>query len=124
MRAPWPTHPCRSPAARTAACRRQPRITSLSLVLRKDGNQKVSTTGTVIVAVVLAFLFGYGLTTRGLLRAGVGLRAALRAALAADTASIATMELVDNAVILALPGAMNAGLNTALFWASLALSLA
>jgi hypothetical protein len=77
----------------------------------------LSSTPTVIVAVVLAFLFGYGLTTRGLLRAGVGLRAALRAALAADTASIATMELVDNAVILALPGAMNAGLNTALFWA-------
>jgi Domain of unknown function (DUF4396) len=78
---------------------------------------------TVILAVILAFVFGYALTTRGLLRAGVGLRAALRAALAADTASIAAMELLDNAVILAVPGAIHAGLSTGLFWASLAFSL-
>ena len=78
-----------------------------------------ASTPTVILAVVLAFLFGYALTVRGLLRAGVGLRAAL----AADTASIAVMELLDNAVILAVPGAMNAGLDTGLFWASLAFSL-
>jgi hypothetical protein len=83
----------------------------------------LASTPTVILAVVLAFLFGYALTVRGLLRAGVGLRAALRAALAADTASIAVMELLDNAVILAVPGAMNAGLDTGLFWASLAFSL-
>jgi Domain of unknown function (DUF4396) len=78
---------------------------------------------TVVLAVALAFVFGYALTARGLLRAGVGLSAALRAALAADTASIAVMELTDNTVIAAIPGAMDAGLGTALFWASLAFSL-
>jgi len=78
---------------------------------------------TVVLAVALAFVFGYALTVGGLLRAGVGLRAALRAALAADTASIAVMELTDNTVIAAIPGAMDAGLGTALFWASLAFSL-
>ena len=71
----------------------------------------------------LAFVFGYGLTVRGVLRAGVGLRAAVRAALAADTVSIAVMELTDNAVILAVPGAMDAGLGAALFWAALGFSL-
>ena len=78
---------------------------------------------TVILSIALAFVFGYGLTMRSVLRAGVGLRAALRAALAADTASIAVMELADNAVILAVPGAMEAGLGAALFWASLGFSL-
>ena len=78
---------------------------------------------TVVLAVALAFVFGYGLTARGLLRAGVSLRAALRVALAADTASIAVMELLDNTVIAAIPGAMDAALGTALFWASLAFSL-
>ena len=78
---------------------------------------------TVVVAVALAFGFGYALTARGLLRAGARLAAALRAALAADTASIAVMELADNTVIAPIPRAMNAGLGTALFWASLALSL-
>jgi hypothetical protein len=78
---------------------------------------------TVVLAVALAFVFGYGLTARGLLRAGLGLQAALRAALAADTASIAAMELLDNTVIAAIPGAMVAGLGTVLFWASLAFSL-
>jgi hypothetical protein len=71
----------------------------------------------------LAFVFGYALTARGLLRAGAGPRAALRAALAADTASIAVMELTDNTVIAAIPGAMHASLGTALFWASVAFSL-
>ena len=75
---------------------------------------------TVIMSIALAFVFGYGLTVRSVLRAGVGLRAAVRAALAADTASIAVMELADNAVILAVPGAMDAGLGAALFWAALA----
>jgi hypothetical protein len=79
---------------------------------------------TVVLAVVLAFVFGYLLTTLGLRRAGVDLRTALRAALAADTASIAVMELADNAVILAVPGAMEAGLTSALFWLSLAAALA
>ena len=79
---------------------------------------------TVILSIALAFMFGYGLTVRSVLRAGVSLRAAVRAALAADTASIAVMELTDNAVILAVPGAMDAGLGAVLFWAALAFSLA
>ncbi|MDT7713902.1 MAG: hypothetical protein QOG46_2827 [Pseudonocardiales bacterium] len=78
---------------------------------------------TVVLSVVLAFVFGYGLTMRGVLRAGVGFRQALTVALAADTVSIAVMELLDNAVVLAVPGAMNAGLTSVLFWASLAFSL-
>jgi Domain of unknown function (DUF4396) len=72
---------------------------------------------------VLAFVFGYGLTMRGVLRAGVGVRQALTVALAADTVSIAVMEALDNAVIVAVPGAMAAGLTSALFWGSLAVSL-
>lgn len=79
---------------------------------------------TVVLSIALAFVFGYGLTMRGVLRAGVDFRTALRVALAADTASIAVMELLDNAFILAVPGAMDAGLTSVLFWASLAASLA
>lgn len=79
---------------------------------------------TVTLSVLLAFAFGYGLTMRGVLRVGVGLRAAFVVALAADTVSIAVMELLDNAVMLAVPGAMAAGLDSALFWASLSGSLA
>jgi len=79
---------------------------------------------TVVLSIALAFGFGYALTMRGVLRGGVPFRRALRVALAADTVSIAVMELVDNAVILAVPGAMNAGLTSALFWLSLAGSLA
>jgi hypothetical protein len=78
---------------------------------------------TVVLSIVLAFVFGYALTMRGVLRAGVGWRAALRVALAADTVSIAVMELLDNAVIVAVPGAMDAGLTSVLFWGSLAFSL-
>lgn len=78
---------------------------------------------TVVLSIVLAFVFGYGLTMRGVLRAGLDLRAAFRVALAADTVSIAVMELLDNAVVVAVPGAMDAGLTSALFWASLAGSL-
>ena len=78
---------------------------------------------TVVLSVVLAFVFGYALTMRGVLRAGVGLRAAFTVALAADTVSIAIMEVLDNAFLLAVPGAMNAGLTSVLFWASLAGSL-
>jgi hypothetical protein len=80
--------------------------------------------GTVALAIALAFVFGYALTMRGVLRAGVPLRQALRIALAADTVSIAVMEVVDNAVILAVPGAMDAGLSSALFWLALAGALA
>jgi hypothetical protein len=78
---------------------------------------------TIALAVGLAFAFGYALTLAPLLRAGLGLRTALGLALAADTASIAVMEVVDNAVMLAVPGAMEAGLADPLFWASLALAL-
>lgn len=78
----------------------------------------------VALAIVLAFAFGYGLTAVPLLRAGFPLRRAVTLALAADTLSIVTMELVDNAVVLAVPGAMDAGLLDALFWGSLVLSLA
>lgn len=77
----------------------------------------------VILSIVLAFVFGYSLSMRPLLRHGLGLRKSLKLALAADTASIGTMELSDNAFILVVPGAINAGLNTALFWISLGVSL-
>ncbi|MFF0790462.1 DUF4396 domain-containing protein [Streptomyces spiralis] len=79
---------------------------------------------TVTVSIALAFVFGYALTMRGVLRAGVPLRQALKVALAADTVSIAVMELIDNTVMVGVPGAMDAGLADALFWVSLLLSLA
>lgn len=79
---------------------------------------------TVALAVVLAFLFGYLLTMLPLLRGGIGLSTALGLAFASDTASITIMELVDNAVMLVIPGAMTAGLTEIRFWGSLALSLA
>ncbi len=78
---------------------------------------------TVILSIALAFLFGYSLTMRPVLRAGVGFRTAIGVALAADTVSIAVMELVDNAFIVAIPGALDAGLTSALFWGSLVASL-
>jgi hypothetical protein len=77
----------------------------------------------IAISIVLAFLFGYALTIRPVLAAGVGLRRAVGVAFASDTVSIATMEIVDNAFILAVPGAMAAGLADGLFWWSLALSL-
>ena len=79
---------------------------------------------TIALAIVLAFISGYALTMLPLLRAGYGLAAASKLALAADTASIAVMEVVDNLVMLAIPGAMDAPLDSALFWASLAAALA
>jgi hypothetical protein len=78
---------------------------------------------TVVLSVALAFVFGYGLTMRGVVRAGVAVRTALKVALAADTISIAVMELLDNAFMVAVPGAMDAGLTSLLFWAALAGSL-
>ncbi|MES5823040.1 DUF4396 domain-containing protein [Streptomyces sp. RG80] len=81
-------------------------------------------TPTLILAIALAFFFGYALTLRGVMKAGVGLRAALKVALAADTLSIAVMELVDNGVIVLWPGAMDAGLGDPLFWGALAIALA
>jgi hypothetical protein len=74
----------------------------------------------IALATVLAFGFGYSLTLAPVLRSGLSLRAALGVALAADTLSILTMEIVDNGVVLAVPGAMDAGLSDLLFWASLA----
>ncbi|MFD9485440.1 DUF4396 domain-containing protein [Streptomyces sp. NPDC059991] len=79
---------------------------------------------TMVLAIVLAFFFGYSLTLRGILRAGVGFRTAFKVALAADTLSIAVMELIDNGVIALWPAAMDATLAQALFWGSLAVSLA
>ena len=73
----------------------------------------------IALAVVLAFFFGYSLTLRPLLSGGVPLRRAARVALAADTVSITVMEIVDNAFVLLVPGAMAAGLSDALFWWSL-----
>ncbi|MCU1620052.1 MAG: hypothetical protein JWR41_2058, partial [Modestobacter sp.] len=75
--------------------------------------------GTVVVSIALAFVFGYALTMRGVLRAGVPVRRALTVALAADTVSIAVMEVIDNTVMVAVPGAMDAGIGTVLFWLSL-----
>jgi hypothetical protein len=84
----------------------------------------VSEWGTIALAVALAFLFGYALTSLPLLRAGLSLGAVVPIALASDTLSIATMELVDNGVMLAVPGAMESGLDSTLFWGSLSFALA
>ncbi|HEX7259836.1 MAG TPA: DUF4396 domain-containing protein [Candidatus Saccharimonadia bacterium] len=78
---------------------------------------------TIILAVGLAFVFGYALTTLPLSRAGLSWRAAFRIALAVDTLSIAVMEIVDNAAMLLVPGALNTGLANPLFWISLAFAL-
>jgi hypothetical protein len=77
----------------------------------------------VVLAIGLAFAFGYSLTLAPVLRSGVPLGRAIGVALAADTVSIVVMELMDNAVVLAVPGAMTAGLTDGLFWGSLAISL-
>ncbi len=79
--------------------------------------------GTIALAVVLAFFFGYGLTSLPLLRAGMALGAVIPIALASDTLSIAVMEIVDNAILLLIPGAMEAGVGDIGFWASLAVAL-
>src|SRR5687768_6467831 len=79
---------------------------------------------TIGLAVGLAFLFGYILTMRPLLASGLSFKKAASLALASDTASIGTMEVVDNAIMLAIPGAMDGGLDSVLFWAALAGSLA
>lgn len=79
---------------------------------------------TVVLSIGLASGFGYSLTLRGVLGAGLDFRAAMKVALAADTVSVAVMELIDNAFILAIPGAMDDGLSSVLFWGSLAASLA
>jgi hypothetical protein len=78
----------------------------------------------IALAIVLAFFFGYAFTFVPLLRGGMPLRDAVGIALAADTVSITVMEIVDNTVVLLVPGAMEAALDTFLFWGSLALALA
>jgi hypothetical protein len=82
------------------------------------------TVATIVVAVVLAFFFGYSLTMLPLLRSGLALATVLPIAFAADTLSITVMEVVDNLIILLIPGAMEAGLGSLLFWGSLAFALA
>ena len=82
-----------------------------------------SNAATIALAVTLAFAFGYALTMRPLARSGLSLGSAARLAFASDTASIATMEIVDNLIMLAVPGAMDAPLDSMLFWASLAAAL-
>jgi hypothetical protein len=83
-----------------------------------------SNLGTIVLAVILAFAFGYLLTSMPLLRAGMALSAVVPIALASDTLSIATMEVVDNVVMVVIPGAMDAGLGDVLFWGSLSFALA
>ena len=83
----------------------------------------LSTIATIALAVSLAFLFGYTLSTLPLLRAGLGVGTALSVVLAADTLSIATMEVVDNAVMALVPGAMDAGLVNPVFWLAMPLAL-
>ena len=83
-----------------------------------------STVATIALAIVLAFFFGYGLTMLPLLRSGIALGAALPLAFASDTLSITVMEIVDNFIIVVIPGAMDAGLSSLLFWGSLAFALA
>jgi len=83
-----------------------------------------SDVGTIGLAVALAFLFGYLLTSLPLLRAGLTVAAVIPIALASDTISIAIMEVIDNAIMLLIPGAMEAGLGNILFWASLSFALA
>ncbi len=79
--------------------------------------------GTVALAVALAFLFGYGLTSLPLLRAGLALSVVAPIALASDTASIALMEIVDNGIMLLIPGAMESGVGDILFWGALSFAL-
>jgi hypothetical protein len=83
-----------------------------------------STFATIVLAIVLAFFFGYSLTMVPLLRSGLALSTVLPLAFASDTLSITVMEIVDNLIILVIPGAMEAGLGSLLFWVSLAFALA
>lgn len=78
---------------------------------------------TIVLSVALAFLFGYALTLIPLLRAGLSLGAALSLAFASDTVSIALMEIIDNLIMVLIPGAMDAGLRAPLFWISLTVAL-
>ena len=83
----------------------------------------LATGPTIALGILLAFVFGYTLTSLPLLRGGLALAAVIPIALASDTLSIATMEIVDNTIVVAIPGAMDAGLGDLLFWGSLSFSL-
>ena len=83
-----------------------------------------SNVATIVLAIVLTFVFGYGMTTLPLLRSGMALGAVLPLAFASDTLSITVMEIVDNLIIVVIPGAMDAYLGSLLFWGSLAFALA
>ena len=82
-----------------------------------------STAASIAISIVLAYIFGFALTIRPLLRSGMAIAAALGIALAADSLSITVMEIVDNATVLLVPGAMDASLADALFWGALVTSL-
>ena len=84
----------------------------------------LSNGATVALSIVLAFVFGYSLTSLPLLRAGFALAAVVPIALASDTFSVALMEVVDSAIVVAIPGALDAGVGDVLFWGSLSFSLA
>jgi hypothetical protein len=83
----------------------------------------LSNAANIVISIVLAFVFGYTLTSLPLLRAGMAFGAVAPVALATDTVSISVMEVVDNAIIVAVPGAINAGLGDVLFWGSLSFGL-
>ena len=83
----------------------------------------MSNAATVLISIALAFVFGYSLTSWPLLRAGMALAAVAPIAFASDTASIGLMELIDNLIVVTIPGAMDAGLGNVLFWGSLSFSL-
>lgn len=83
----------------------------------------LSNGSTVVLSIVLAFVFGYGLTSMPLLRSGMAIATVAPIAFASDTLSITTMEAVDNAIVVAIPGALAAGLGSLLFWGSLAFAL-
>jgi hypothetical protein len=83
-----------------------------------------SNVATIVLAIVLAFFFGYGMTILPLLRSGMAFGAVLPLAFASDTLSITVMEIVDNLIIVVIPGAMDAGLGSLFFWGSLAFALA
>jgi Domain of unknown function (DUF4396) len=84
----------------------------------------LSNLATIVLSIALAFVFGYSLTSLPLIRAGLALAAVVPIALASDTLSITTMEIVDNSIVAAVPGALDAGLGDLLFWGSLSFSLA
>jgi hypothetical protein len=83
----------------------------------------MSNGATIAISIALAFVFGYGLTSLPLLRAGLALAVVIPIALASDTLSIAVMEIVDNLIVVTIPGAMDAGLGDLLFWGALAFAL-